>query len=111
MNKYNKYRNKVTYINGIKFDSKKEASRYTVLMSLEKAGKISDLRLQVPFDLIDTMKHNGKTLRKIVYKADFTYTMNEVEIVEDSKGFSTDVFKIKMRLFLLKYPQYEFRLT
>ena len=107
--RYNKYGNKKVYLDGYKFDSKKERDRYTVLKSLEKAGKISELKLQVPFDLIPTLKHNGKTLKKIVYKADFTYIMNGEYIVEDVKGFETDVFKIKMRLLLLNYSDINFK--
>ena len=107
--RYNKYGNKKVYLDGHRFDSKKERDRYTVLKSLEKAGKISELKLQVPFDLIPTLKHNGKTLKKIIYKADFTYTMNGETIVEDVKGFETDVFKLKMRLLLLNYPEINFK--
>lgn len=107
----NKYRNKKTTTNGIKFDSKKEASRYLVLLSAERAGIISNLELQVPFDLIPKMKHGERTLRKIIYKADFMYSEGDKVVVEDVKGMETQVFKIKMRLFISIYPQYEFRLT
>ena len=57
------------------------------------------------------MQYNNKTLRKIIYKADFVYKINGEEIVEDTKGFETDVFKIKMRLFLMQYPKYTFKIT
>lgn len=107
-----KYGNNKIEIDGKTFDSKKEGARYTVLKSLEKAGKISNLQTQVKFDLIPTIKHEGKTLKKIIYKADFVYEMNGEQIVEDTKGFATDVFKIKMRLFLMKYgSSYVFKIT
>ena len=93
------------------FDSAKEARRYSQLLMLQKAGRIEYLRTQVKFDLIPTMKHGEKTLRKIVYIADFVYRDGCVTVVEDSKGFKTDVFKLKLRLFLQKYPSYEFRIT
>jgi hypothetical protein len=107
----NKYRNIPTTIGGIRFDSKKEAARYMTLKTLERVGKISDLQLQPSFDLIDTMYHEERTLRKIVYKADFMYKIGKDVIVEDAKGKETKVFKIKMRLFLAKYPQYVFKIT
>lgn len=107
--KYNKYKNIKTLYNGIKFDSKKEASRYAELLLLAKSGLISDLVLQPSFLLCDTIRWNGKTLRKMVYKADFKYTDNLANIiVEDVKGFLTDVYKIKRQLFLSLYPEYTF---
>ena len=52
---YRKYRNKRVICNGIKYDSKKEAKRGIELKLMEKAGKISNLELQVPYLLIDTV--------------------------------------------------------
>ena len=52
----NKYKNKKTTINGIKFDSKLEAKRFTELKLLEKSGLIEDLKLQPSFELIPTFK-------------------------------------------------------
>ena len=49
---YRKYRNKRVEYEGIVFDSLKEKRRYCQLQILEKNGSISDLRLQVPFELI-----------------------------------------------------------
>lgn len=69
----NKYHNKKTVIDGIKFDSKKEGIYYLKLKMLEKAGKIRDLKLQVPFVLLETFKVDDKTHRKTKYIADFTY--------------------------------------
>lgn len=107
----NKYRNKKTKIDGIKFDSLKEARRYTVLKALQKAGKISDLRLQVPYELIPTVRYKGKTYRKAVYYADFVYIIGNEEIVEDVKGYETDVFKLKLKMLLNRYPEINFKLT
>lgn len=109
--KKRKYKNIPVIFDGIKFDSKKEALRYRYLKHLEDTGKISDLRLQVPFDLIPTVKHGERTLKRIIYKADFVYIDDGKTIVEDVKGMETEVFKIKMRLFLLRYPDVIFRLT
>jgi hypothetical protein len=62
-----KYRNVKTEVDGIKFDSKKEATRYGQLRLLEKAGLIGNLRLQVQYPLI---VHGVKVGS---YVADFVY--------------------------------------
>ena len=59
MNKYNAQRVKV---DGITFDSKKEAKRYSELKLLERCGAISDLELQVEYKLIPSQKINGKVV-------------------------------------------------
>ena len=97
MSKYNAIK---TTIDGITFDSRKEASRYTELKLLSKAGEIRELRLQVPFELIPK---RGK-LRAIRYIADFAYADNHGnDIVEDVKGMKTQVYKLKKRMMLEKY--------
>ena len=103
----NKYKNKKTTINGIKFDSKLEAKRFTELKLLEKSGLIEDLKLQPSFQLIPTFKKNGTTFRKTSYKADFQYYDKEKErtIIEDTKGFKTKEYIIKKKLFEYKYPE------
>ena len=47
-----KYRNQKCSFDGMTFDSKHERDRYCELLILQKAGKISDLRCQVPFRLV-----------------------------------------------------------
>jgi len=93
-----KYRNIKTEIDGIKFDSKKEGKRYKELLILEQAKVIQDLRLQVPYQLIQPMKINGQHQRAILYIADFVYKQDGKEIIEDVKGMRTDVYRIKRRL-------------
>jgi len=107
---YNKYRNKKTTIDGITFDSKKEASRYSELMLMIKAGVIHDLKMQPKFELCGPVLWNGKKLRARSYKADFQYLDMDTgeEIVEDVKGHLTDVYKLKRSIFLTLYPQYKF---
>jgi hypothetical protein len=101
-----KYHNKKIVIDGIKFDSLKEAKRYQQLKILEKANEITELRLQVKFELQPSFKKDGKTIRKIEYIADFTYYDNKLGkyIIEDTKGYRTDVYKLKKKLFEYKYP-------
>lgn len=113
----NKYGNKKAKANGKVFDSKTERSRYYTLQMLEKAGEISDLRMQVPFEIIPAvyetqevqLKTKVKTVQKLVqraahYVADFVYKDKDGnEIVEDSKGFRTAEYLLKkkmMRAFL-----------
>lgn len=105
----NKYKNKKIVVDGIEFDSKKEANRYGQLKLLEKAELIKELELQKIFELQPSFKKNGKTYRKITYKADFYYYDNHLEryVVEDTKGFKTDIYKIKKKMFEYVYPDLE----
>lgn len=100
-----KYGNRKTVVDGIRFDSKLEAQRYCELKLLLKAGKIQDLKLQPSFELIPAFRKNGVTYRGIYYKADFSYTLNGKTIIEDTKGFKTDVYILKKKLFEFRYPE------
>lgn len=107
-----KYRNKKTVVDGIVFDSLKEARRYGVLKALEKTGEISGLRRQVEFLLIPEQRepdtigarggvHRGKLLeRKVCYYADFVYVRDGEVVVEDAKGIRTHDYTIKRKLML-----------
>lgn len=101
-----KYHSKKTIVDGITFDSKKEAKRYCELKILEHYGKIKDLRLQYQFILQPPFKKNGKSIRAITYVADFFYFDTErcKNIVEDVKGYKTDVYQLKKKLFEYKFP-------
>jgi len=99
----NKYGNKKTTIDGITFDSAKEANRYAELKMLEKAHVISDLKLQVPYILQDKFKNEetGKYERAIKYIADFTYMQDGKLIVEDVKSDGTrkdKAYRIKKKM-------------
>lgn len=97
--KRRKYGNTRTERDGIVFDSKKEAGRYAELRMLLAAGEITDLRLQVPYELVPAMKCGGETFRGIRYVADFVYRDScGNEVVEDAKGMRTDVYRIKRKL-------------
>lgn len=106
-----KYNAKKTVVDGIKFDSKKEAERYKELKALELVGKIDRLELQPRFLLQDGFRYEGKAIRKIEYVADFLYRdLSTYElVVEDVKGVKTDVYKLKKKLFLKRYGD-EYRL-
>lgn len=97
--KRSKYGAQKCVIDGIKFDSKKEAFRYAELKVLERSGVIENLRLQVPYILIQKSKYG----RAIEYVADFVYIENNKVVIEDAKGFRTPVYKLKRRMFAEKY--------
>lgn len=99
-----KYGNKKTTVDGIEFDSVKEAQRWSELKLLERAGVIFNLQRQVPFVLIPKQVRDGKTVeRPVVYKADFVYTENGQEVVEDTKGMKTKDYIIKRKLMLWEF--------
>ena len=100
-----KYHARKTKVDGIMFDSKREAMRYKELLLLERAGEISGLERQVAFELLPPFTHKGRKVRGIQYRADFTYTTKEGEhIIEDVKGVRTQVYKLKKKLFEFSYP-------
>lgn len=105
-----KYNNQKVQIDMVVLDSKLEAERYKELKLLERAKVIKNLKLQVPFLLQESFRKNGKTYRKIEYRADFVYEENGKTIVEDTKGMKTDVFQIKQKLFEYKYPDLEIKI-
>lgn len=95
-----KYRSQGTTVDGIRFDSKKEARRWCELKLLEKAGEISNLERQVPIPLYGKegpiLTDSGK--RQRTYVADFRYCdsrLNGAVVIEDAKGFETPEFKLK----------------
>lgn len=91
-----KYGNKKTVIDGITFDSKREAKRYSELKLLLHAGEISMLSRQVAFVLAPSVKINGRNRPPLKYIADFTYTdRNGQMVIEDCKGFVTEGYRIK----------------
>ena len=107
-----KYHARKTAVDGITFDSKKEATRYRELKALEHVGKIDRLELQPRFILMDGFRYEGKAVRKIEYVADFLYRdLSTYElVVEDVKGVKTDVYKLKKKLFLKHYGnEYKFK--
>jgi hypothetical protein len=94
----NKYHAKKTVVDGIEFDSAKEAKRYAELSALEEAGKIQHLRLQVPFELVPSFECDGVKYRAMKYVADFVYVRDGKVVVEDCKGFKTQEYKMKKKL-------------
>lgn len=101
----NKYGNKKVFIDGIKFDSKREANYYSKLKLLEKGQVIKDLELQKAYELQPSFKLGNKTYRKITYLADFCYKTTEDDKlhVVDTKGFRTKEYMLKKKMMAYKY--------
>lgn len=109
-----KYKNRKVTVDGIVFDSAKEARRYQELLFLERSGEISNLQMQVKYILIpaqrepDTvgargrMKKGALIEKECAYIADFVYFDNRREetVVEDVKGYHTRDYLIKRKLML-----------
>lgn len=96
-----KYKNVKVEIDGHKFASKREAKRYQELKLLLSAGTISQLELQPRFPMV----HEG--VKICSYIADFQYIREEKLIIEDIKGWATDIFKLKAKMFKAFYPHLE----
>ena len=92
----NKYGANKTQVGEIKFDSKKEATRWMELQLLERGGEISDLRRQVKVELIGQYRPlYTRTGRKMKLTADFSYVENGELIYEDCKGMWTRDFEVR----------------
>lgn len=102
-----KFHAKKTTVDGMTFDSRKEADRYLTLKGMEEEGLIGNLRRQVRYELVPAFDVDGKHYRPVFYVADFVYTEDGKEdgkeVVEDVKGMRTDVYKLKSKLFARRY--------
>lgn len=109
----NKYRNKITYVNGMKFDSKKEALRYLILKDRQDHNEIRDLQMQVPYELLPAvyekqivhLKTKDKVVNKCIqravnYIADFVYNDSKTgkQVIEDVKGRKTKEYLLKKKM-------------
>lgn len=111
-----KYHSRKITRDGEVFDSVKEYRRWCELKLLERAGEITDLKRQVPFELIPAQyepfeRYSAKTGKRlkdgkrcveqsVVYNADFVYLQNGKQVVEDTKGMRTEKYIIKRKLML-----------
>lgn len=110
-----KYKNEKVTVNGETFDSRKEFYRYLELRLMERAGKITDLRRQVRYELVPPQydsveRYSEKTGRRlrggkkiaergVYYIADFVYGLPDGStVVEDVKGMKTADYVIKRKL-------------
>lgn len=117
---WHKYGNRKVTVDGISFDSVREARRYKELKLLLLTGEIIGLQMQVPFELVPAQYEEtgevyskgprkgqpkqGRCIEKsVVYVADFVYWQDGKRIVEDTKGVRTTEYIIKRKLMLHKY--------
>jgi hypothetical protein len=94
-----KYHNRKAMVDGIRFDSQREAKRYQELRLLERAGKITNLKVHPEYQIF------VKGDRVCKYVADFSYNICDrylglpgSEVVEDVKGVRTEAYRLKKRL-------------
>lgn len=104
-----KYGNSKTVVDGIEFDSQKEANRYCELKMLRMSGQIRDFECQPEFELLPPFRYNGRTVKGVKYKGDFKviYPDGRVEI-EDVKSIATardKVYRLKIKMLLSKYGE------
>lgn len=107
---YNKYKNKKTMVDGIKFDSEMESHYYIYLKQLKEIGEVVDFVLQPTYLLQEGFDLNGKRIRPITYRADFKviYKDGHEEVI-DVKGKLTEEFKIKRKMLLYRYRDINFK--
>lgn len=105
--KRSKYGNKKVTVDGITFDSQKEAKRWTELKQLEEAGAISHLERQPKFKLFcGNTPIRFDSGRQAVYRADFAYfsASENKRVIEDAKGFRTPEYKLKRAIVHAMHP-------
>ena len=95
--KSSKFGAKKTMVDGITFDSKWESERYGQLKAMERGGIVTDLELQVKYDIVINDIKICKYIADFVYKEESSDGKIR-EIVEDAKGFETPEFKLKKKL-------------
>lgn len=104
--KRKKYGNRSCYSDGIRFDSALEAEYYNQLKLLKKAGHIRDFSRQVTFRFYV----NEKLICS--HRVDFLVVNSEgSEEVHEVKGFATDVWNIKRKLFEALYPEIPYKVV
>ena len=93
--KPSKYRNVKVTVDGITFDSKREAAYYAALKVRERAGEVSAVEMQRPFKMLGP---KGELIA--TYKADFAFwdhTEDRFRVI-DVKGFITKEFNLKRKM-------------
>ena len=88
------------------FDSALEMRYYTeVILPGVLSGDITHWERQKPYELQPKFKWGGKTIRAIVYVADFYIERADgTSLVVDTKGNPDAVALLKRKMFHYKYP-------
>lgn len=106
--KKSKYNNKKTWIDGVCFDSAKEAEYYSQLKLLLQAKAIKGFCLQPQFILVE----GNEVDRAITYKADFiVFHLDGTTEIVDVKGFESEQWKRTFKQFRLKYPELKLKIV
>lgn len=99
----NKFGARKTVIDGICFDSQKEAMRWCELKIMANAGAIEQLQRQIKFEIIP----KTAKFRAHYYIADFVYMENGKKVVEDvkgcRKGIAYQLFRLKQAIMYWRY--------
>ena len=104
--KKSKYKNVKKKVDGITFDSKKEAKYYADLALLQKSGEVISILPQPKFELQQEYVKDGKKVRAIYFIADFfvEYKDGRKEVI-DVKGYKKNkVYLLKKKMFHCKFP-------
>lgn len=98
-------------VDGVNFRSTLEATAYQILHGWEMAGAISNLKLQPVFIIQAKFLRDGKTIRSMKYTPDFSFVSENhplwkpgERVIVEAKGFRTQPFLMRRKLFLCKYP-------
>jgi len=106
--KKSKYRNRRVRVDGILFDSQKEADYYQELKLQLRAGTIRGFCRQPEFVLV--AGHGER--RPVTYKADFiVFHLDGTAEIIDTKGYETETFRLKEKLFYEKFPGLELKVV
>lgn len=104
-----KYGNRKVHADGYVFDSGAEYRRYRELLLLQAAGEITALVVHPTYILIEPFTYNGTRHKAETYEPDFVYLENGRTVAEDVKGQRLALYRLKSKLFMLKYTHIEFR--
>jgi hypothetical protein len=99
--KKSRYRSQKITVDGETFASKKQYARWCQLKMMEKAGRVSDLKREVPFELAPAVTLNGRKKPALRYYADAVYVEEGRMVVEDTKSDITrkdPVYRVKVHL-------------
>ncbi len=109
--KRSKFNNQVVHEDDKVFGSQMEQRRYHQLLYIQQAGEISGLETQKAFLLQESFRdEHGKHHRAISYVVDFYYLERDREVAEDTKGHPTAAFRLKEKLFRVRYPHIDLRI-
>lgn len=104
--KKSKYRNRKMEMDGIVFDSEKEARFYSIYKLLKKKGEVKDFSRQVKFPITV----NGIHIANYFLDFQVEYADGRIEYVdvkakdkETQKWITTDVFQLKKKLVQAQY--------